>query len=491
MMQLHLPFLEMCILIPLLGAVCMLWVRNPATAQIQSIVFTSLAFLSSVGAWLDLYALKASEAHDLWDAFSSWFGPDFPVIDELSAPLLPLAALLYLLTAVATLRTKVRRFSFGGNLLSLSILLATLSCREPWILAILLIAGTLPALWELRTRNKPLRVYVIHMALMAVLVIAGVTMLTLREHDVRWQAWGTGLIALAILVRSGVFPFHCWLTDVFEHATFGAALLLGTPIVGAYLFVRMVLPWAPAWQLEMLGYAALVTAVYGGGMALVQREMRRFFCFLLISHTAIVLLGILIATPHSITGALCVWLSVTLALSGFGLTLRSIESRQGRLSLTDYHGLYEHMPTLAAFFLLTGLASIGFPGTFGFVGAEMLVDGVVQAYPYAGMGVVIAMTLSGIAVVKAYFLIFTGKRHLTTISLRRKTSERVAVLTLAVLIMGGGLLPQPGVSSRHHAATEILDRRQETLHDAPPVVARPADLPATRAPAELNVSLSL
>jgi ABC-type dipeptide/oligopeptide/nickel transport system ATPase component len=34
---------------------------------------------------------------------------------------------------------------------------------------------------------------------------------------------------------------------------------------------------------------------------------------------------------------------------------------------------------LAVCFLLTGLASVGFPGTLGFVGSEMLVDGAVEA----------------------------------------------------------------------------------------------------------------
>lgn len=465
MTQLHLPFLELAILIPLLGSAWLLKVREPAVAQTRSTIIMVATFLSTVGAWLDLYALHAPEAHDRWDLLSTWLGPEFPVVDELSAPLLPLAALLYLLTTGATLRTKVRRFSFGGNLLSLSILLATLSCREPWILAALLVAGAIPPYLELRNRRKPVRIYVLHMGLLSVCLAAGAAMLEFGHAAPHWQAWGAGFLMLAVLIRSGIFPFHCWLTDLFEHATFGTALLQGTPIVGAYVYVRVVFPYAPQWQVDLLGYMAIFTAVYGGGMALVQREARRFFCFLLVSHTAIVLLGLQIATPHSVTGALCVWLSVALALSGFGLTLRSIESREGRLSLVGYHGLYDHVPTLAAFFLLTGLASVGFPGTFGFVGTEMLVDGVVQAYPHAGIGVVIATTLTGIAVLKTYFRIFTGKHHVTTISLRRRPAERFAVLALGTVILGGGILPQPGIASRHHAALEILEHRRQ-LSDA-------------------------
>src|SRR5207245_149416 len=75
---------------------------------------------------------------------------------------------------------------------------------------------------------------------------------------------------------------------------------------------------------------------------------------------------------------LCVWFSVLLSLGGFGLTLRALEARHGRLSLTSYYGLYEQSPTLAVCFLLTGLASVGFPGTVGFVSTELLVDGAVE-----------------------------------------------------------------------------------------------------------------
>jgi NADH-quinone oxidoreductase subunit M len=39
--------------------------------------------------------------------------------------------------------------------------------------------------------------------------------------------------------------------------------------------------------------------------------------------------------------------------------------------------------------------------------------------------------------------------------------ERIAVLTLAVLVLGGAIYPQPGITSRHHAATSILNQRQQ------------------------------
>ena len=79
-------------------------------------------------------------------------------------------------------------------------------------------------------------------------------------------------------------------------------------------------------------------------------------------------------------------------------------------------------------------------------------DGAVEANPYVGLAVVAAAALNGIAVVRAYFLLFTGTRHVSTVSLGIGLRERFAVLTLAALILGGGLFPQPGVTSRERAA---------------------------------------
>jgi NADH-quinone oxidoreductase subunit M len=248
-------------------------------------------------------------------------------------------------------------------------------------------------------------------------------------------------------------------TDLFEHASFGTALLFVTPITGAYLAVRLVLPVAPDWVLHGISVVSLVTACYAACMAAVQTEARRFFAFLFLSHTSLVLVGMELHTPISLTGALFLWLSVALSLSGLGLTLRALEARFGRLTLARFSGLYDHSPALAVCFLLTGLGSVGFPGTLGFVGTELLVDGAIGAMPAIGVAMVVAAAVNGIAVVRAYFLLFTGGRHVSSVSLAITLRERVAVLTLAALILGGGLAPQPGVVSRYEAAVSILKDR--------------------------------
>lgn len=462
MAELHLPWLELSILTPLIGAIIVGLLRKQELAHKFSLGICTLTLLFAAGEWIDFGLLETFEAHDHWDMIEFIFHQDVFVIDELSAPLLPLAALVYLMTLLSTLRTKISRFSFGWALASEAILLATLSCRESWMLIVLMALATIPPLIELRARKRCTRVYTIHMGLFVGLLVLGQTMLEFGTEQSTLTLAGGALVTAAALLRSGIVPLHCWMTDLFEKATFGTALLFVTPMTGAYVVMRMVLPIAPDWALQSIAIVSLVSAVYAGGMALVQREARRFFCYLFLSHSSLVLVGMELATPIGLTGALCVWLSVGLSMAGFGLTLRSVESRTGRVSLDEYHGLYEHMPTLAALFLLTGLASIGFPGTVGFIGTELLLEGAVTVYPLVGMAVVVAAALNGIAILHAYFRVFTGTRHTASIPLRTRFSERVAVLILAVLILGGGLFPQPGVSSRYHAADALMKQRAKS-----------------------------
>ncbi|MFO0845544.1 MAG: proton-conducting transporter membrane subunit [Gemmataceae bacterium] len=365
-------------------------------------------------------------------------------------------ALLYFLVVLATTRTKMPRVSFAGLLVGESLRLAMFACLDGWVLTGLLVVTSLAPVPELLRRNQSPRLYLLHMALFAGLLVGG--MLAVEAGAV---TAGSVLLVGAVLVRSGVFPAHLWIPDLFERASFATALLTVVPIVGVYAGLRLVLPVAPDAVLRGIGAVSLGTALYSAGMAVVQTDARRFFAYLLLSHASLVLVGLELHTLLSMTGALCLWFSVMLSLGGLGLTLRALESRFGRMSLSEYHGLFDASPELAVCFLLTGLASVGFPGTLGFISAELLVDGTVEANLLLGVAVVLAAAINGIAIVRAYFLLFTGRRHEPSFPLAITPRERVAVLTLAALIFGGGLAPQPGVRTRYRAAAEILAARGE------------------------------
>lgn len=454
MTLLALPWLELAILLPLVGVGCVARVRDVRLALVWCLAVTGAALACTLLVWAGYWA--GVPAGGPWSANEWLFGGRAVLgVDDLSAPLLPLVALLHFVTVLATARKKIARFSFTWLMAGESLRLATFACLAPWPLVALLTLSALPPYFERRERGAG--VYVPHMALFAALLVLGVS--ALDGSSLIPRAWASALLGVAVLVRCGVVPFHVWVLDLFDADSFGTTLAYVTPITGAYAAVRLLLPVAPEWVLDGVGFLAVLTAVYAAGMAAVQQDARRFFAYLFLSHAALVLVGLQLHTVVSLTGALDLWVSVALALTGLGLTLRALETRLGRLALTGFQGLYDETPALAVYFLLAGLASVGFPGTLGFVATELLVDGAVSANLFAGLAVVLTAALNGIAVVRAYLVLFTGGRYRTAVSLTITRRERLALLALLALILGGGLIPQSLVLSRHRAAEAILQSR--------------------------------
>jgi NADH-quinone oxidoreductase subunit M len=463
MNPLHLPWLELAIAVAVLGALIVSRFREPAVAFHWGLGFNGAACGCALLAWLSFHVGTAPAALLPYSLQPDLFGRQLFALDVVSAPLAPAVCLLHFLTALATARTKIRRFSLTWSLIAEAIQLLVFSSRDSWILVGLLVAGTVPPFFELLNRGRSVRVYAFHMALFNTLLLVGWYGLQ-REPDYATEPAQAAVALMAsILIHCGTVPAHCWVTDWFDGASFGPAITYVTPLTGVYAALRLVLPVAPAWVLQSIGLFSLVTAVYAAAMATLQREPRRFFAYLFLSNASLVLVGLELHTPMTLTAALCLWFSAMLSLAGFGLTLRAFEARYGRLALDRYHGRYEQSPTLAVCFLLTGLASVGFPGTLGFISTGLLVDGTVQFNLYIGFTVVAATALSGIAVVRSYLLFFTGSRHASTVTLAMGLRERIAVLTLAGLILGGGLLPQPGVMTRYEAARSILREREARL----------------------------
>ncbi|HWG41226.1 MAG TPA: proton-conducting transporter membrane subunit [Gemmataceae bacterium] len=459
MNPLPMPWLEAAILVAVAGALSISRLHNLNRAWRWGVAFTGVVFACTLLASLGFYLGVPAESDAGWSLQQYLFGRSYLGLDNLNAPLVPAVALLHFLTALATARTKMRSFSLTWSLTAEAIHLAKFGSKAPTVLVTLLAVGALLPLVEFVNRRRPFRLYALHMTLFIGLMLIGWYFLVSANGDATRTTMATVALLAAVLIRCGVVPVHCWLTDWFEHASFGIAILYVIPLSGVYAAIRLVLPIAPDWVLHGIGLVSLVTAVYAAGMALVQYEIRRFFAYLFLSHASLVLVGLEVHTAVSLTGALSLWFSVILSLGGFGLVLRALEGRFGRLSLIKHHGLYEHSPTLAVCFLLTGLASVGFPGTLGFVATDLLVDGAVMANLFVGLAVIAAAALNSIAIVRVYLLLFTGARHTSTVLLEITLRERIVVLTLAALILGGGLFPQPGVSSRRRAADEILEER--------------------------------
>jgi NADH-quinone oxidoreductase subunit M len=283
-------------------------------------------------------------------------------------------------------------------------------------------------------------------------------------NDTRIETAALWLIVVAALVRKGIVPFHAWVPDVFDHGRLGPAILFNAPQVGAYMTVVLIVPRASPAMLRTIALLALLTAVYGAALALVQSSARRACGYLFMSQSALVMAGLDCTSVTALAGGLVVWLSAGLGFAGLARCVLVLEARRGRLDLTGYHGGYDRMPGLAISFLAVGLACTGFPGTLGFIGQELLLDGAVDVFPVMGFAIVIASALTGLAVLRMYFSLFCGRSDpLAHPSLRLGPRPREAwtFVALVIALLGLGLAPRPLVDSRFDASNEILRLRQD------------------------------
>jgi NADH-quinone oxidoreductase subunit M len=386
-------------------------------------------------------------------------------VDTLSAAFLPFAAGLWLLTVAVTPRASLDRRGLRRTALATVITLASFLTESAVVLLVLSIASVwtfLSALSDPAHRYQR-RVVAVYLGLSTLLFAVGVALLVgPGAHDTRLETAALWLIVIAALVRKGIVPFHAWVPEVFDHGRLGPAILFNAPQLGAYMTVVLIVPRASPDMLRIIAILALGTAVYGAALALVQSSARRACGYLFMSQSALVMAGLDCTSVRALAGGLVVWLSAGLAFAGLARCVLVLEARRGRLDLRRYHGGYERMPLLAITFLAMGLACTGFPGTLGFVGQELLVDGAIDAFPIMGFAVVIAASLTGLAVLRMYFSLFCGRPDVQgesgiPLGLTRRESWTFVALVIALIVFG--LVPRPLVDSRLAASEAILRQR--------------------------------
>jgi len=282
-------------------------------------------------------------------------------------------------------------------------------------------------------------------------------------------ATGAWLVTLAVMIRKGIVPFHSWYPALFAGAPMSTALAATMPQVAAYTAVRLLVGHAHGVgpELVVLSNLALVTTVYGAALAAVQRDLRGFIGTLAMSQSALTLAGLAGRLPMELTGALCVWISSGLALTGIGLVTWALESRAGAIPLDRPQGRFWDAPALAAFFLLFGLAAIGVPGTLSFVADDLIVSGALEERLAGGLLVIAATVLAAIAVMRAWLEVFggpgapDGPRHAIL------PRERLAFVVLLGVLFGFGLWPAPLVNALDRAAGRLLEPVPSSLSQSP------------------------
>ena len=259
------------------------------------------------------------------------------------------------------------------------------------------------------------------------------------------QKWLWLAMFASFAVKVPMWPFHTWLPDAHVEApTAGSVVLAGVLLkLGGYGFLRFSLPMLPEASLyftPMIYTLSIVAVVYTSLVALMQTDMKKLIAYSSVAHMGIVTIGIFTLNPLGIQGSIIQMLSHGLVSAALFMCVGVVYDRIHSREIESYGGLVERMPAYALVFMLFMLASVGLPGTSGFVGEILVLIGVFQVNQWVAVFAASGMVLGAAYMLWLYRRVIFGpltKDSLQVIKdLRPHEIATFVPLVALVLLMG-------------------------------------------------------
>jgi NADH-quinone oxidoreductase subunit M len=472
------PILSWIVFLPLLGALILLFVNRKYHLMLKwtALLITIVDFVLAVILFIQFDGSRADmqfrEGPLTWiRSLGVSFSLGVDGISILLVILTPFLTAIALASAWDAIREKVKGFAISMMILQTG-MLGVFTATDLFLFYVFWEVMLFPMYFLIGIWGGPRKIYaavkfVLFTMFGSLLMLLGIIKLYLmtsaepagRTADLmtilnlsippELQFWLFLAFALAFAIKVPLFPFHTWLPDAHVEApTAGSIILAGVLLkMGTYGFLRFCIPLFPdatASLTPLISILALIGITYGALVAMVQKDVKSLVAYSSVAHLGFVMLGMFALTVNGMTGSILQMINHGITTGALFLLVGMIYERRHSRLIGDFGGVAHVMPVFTAVFLIVTLASIGLPGTNGFVGEFLILLGVFKAnVTYAVIGT------SGIVLAAAYMLwmvkrVFYGdlnkdeNRQLRDMSWR----EKLISLPLVVMIFWIGIYPQ-------------------------------------------------
>ena len=421
------PILSLVTFLPAIGALFILLVRGEEALVAQNARMVAL--------WTTLFTFALSLL--LWTGFDTstaayqfvekhvWLGGNINYhmgIDGISMPFIILTTFLMPLCILASwesITVRVKDYMIAFLVLE-TLMIGVFSSLDLILFYLFFEGGLIPMFLIIGVWGGKRRVYasfkfflytlagsvLMLLAIMAMYWSAGTTDITaLMAHrfDPAMQTWLWLAFFASFAVKVPMWPVHTWLPDAHVEApTAGSVILAGILLkMGGYGFLRFSLPMFPVASdmfTPLMFGLSMVAIVYTSLVALVQQDMKKLIAYSSVAHMGFVTIGLFAMNQQGVQGAMVQMISHGLVSGALFLCVGVIYDRIHTREIDAYGGLVERMPVYAFTFMLFTMATIGLPGTSGFVGEFLILVGIYQVNTWvafvAATGVVLAAAYS-------------------------------------------------------------------------------------------------
>ena len=489
----ELPIVSLVTFLPLFGALFILFVRGEPAVVARNArwgaLWTSLiTFVVSLFLWFDF---DTSSAEFQFVDEAAWI-PAFNMtyrmgVDGISLFFVLLTTLLIPICVLASWETIVDRVKeYMIAFLVMETMMVGMFCALDLVVFYIFFEGVLfPMFLVIGVWGGPRRVYasfkfflftlagsvLMLLAILAMYLESGVTSIpALMDHDfpVSMQIWLWLAFFASFAVKIPMWPVHTWLPDAHVEApTAGSVILAGVLLkFGGYGFLRFALPMFPDASIQfapLIFALSIVAIVYTSLVALAQIDMKKLIAYSSVAHMGFVTVGTYTFTLQGIEGAIFQMLSHGVVSAALFLIVGVVYDRVHSRDIETYGGLVHRMPAYALVFMVFMLASVGLPGTGGFVGELLVLVGAFQVSSW-----VAALTATGVVLGAAYMLYLyrrviygkLSKDHLRAI-LDLSPREIAVFAPLVVAVVWMGIYPVPFLDVMHASVENLIARVDE------------------------------
>src|SRR6187402_1948461 len=377
------------LLVPMLGALACLFAGEKAARQI-ALAATAIDLALGILLWVNYDVGGAqwqfTERAPIFAGFSWALG-----IDGIALMLIVLSVFLMPICILASQAIDKRVGEYMAAFLFMeTLMLGVFMAQDLFLFYIFFEAGLIPmyliiGVWGGKERIYAAYKFFLYTLLGSVLMLiamlwmvnySGTTFipeLMVTDFPVQAQTWLWLAFFASFAVKMPMWPVHTWLPDAHVQApTAGSVILAGVLLkMGGYGFVRFSLPMFPEASAQLFWLVmglSMVAIVYTSLVALVQKDMKKLIAYSSVAHMAFVTIGIFAFNRQGIEGGLVVMLSHGLVSGALFLCVGVIYDRMHSRDIDRYGGLSNNMPAYSLLFMVFTMASVGLPGTSGFVG---------------------------------------------------------------------------------------------------------------------------
>lgn len=264
---------------------------------------------------------------------------------------------------------------------------------------------------------------------------------------------GLAMLAVGLLFKIGMVPFHSWVPDVYEGAPTAVTAFMSSATkiaaVGALLRVLQVaVPGLSEDWRPILGAVCIVTMVLGAILAITQTDVKRMLAYSSIAHAGFLLTALVAANSEGVSAVLFYLVVYGVSTVGAFAAVTLVRDRVGdeATALSAWAGLGRRSPWLATVFALFLLSFAGIPLTSGFVGKFAVFTAAASGdAPVLVIVGVISSAIAAVFYIRVIVQMFFAEPGETTpvvvVVTAPATTVVVAVSGAVTLVLG--IVPQP------------------------------------------------